>query len=55
MGCSGLEFGAAMGGCTGVVVRVVGMMELGLGTWVDMSTGLIRGFDTGIGMLGLLL
>jgi hypothetical protein len=55
MSYSGLEFGIAIGGCTGAVARVAGMMEPGLGTEVDMSTGLIRGFDTGIGMLGLLL
>jgi len=43
MSCSGLEFGTAMGGCTGAVARVAGLMEPGLGTWVDMSTGLTGG------------
>ena len=53
MSCSGLEFGTAMGACTGAVARVAGLMELGLGTWVGMSTGLIRGFGMGIDMLEL--
>ncbi len=55
MSYSGLEFGTAMGGRTGAVVRVAGLMESGLGTWVGMRTGLMGGFGMGIGMLGLLL
>ncbi len=43
-----------MGGRTGAVVRVAGLMESGLGTWVGMRMGLMGGFGMGIGMLGLL-
>ena len=60
MSSCGLEFDIAIGICTTVVVRVAGLAELGLGrrsglcTEFDMSTGLMQGVDTGIGMLGLL-
>jgi len=52
MSYSCLEFGIAID--TGAVARVAGM-EPGLGTWVDMSRGLMGGFGMGIGMLELLL
>jgi hypothetical protein len=58
---SGLVFDLAIGVGMGTVVRVAGLMELGvdrksgLCTKFDMNTGSVRAFDTGIGMLELLL
>jgi hypothetical protein len=58
---SGLEFDIAIGVGMGTAVRIAGLMELGVGqksglcTEFDKSTGSVRAFDTGIGMLELLL
>ena len=50
-----MEFGIALDDCTDAVVRVAGLMKAGLSAEVGMRTGLTEGFDTGIGMLELLL
>ena len=54
----GLEFDIAIGACTGTLVRVAELTEIGMGrksglyTEFDMRTAL--GFGRDIGMLGLL-
>ena len=48
MSYSGLAFDIASGFCTGIVVRVAGVAEFGLGTGLGMC------FGRGMGMVGLL-